>query len=186
MSGLRYCELEPGGVCSSMVLCLRRAILRKENYVRMASLSPLSVPNPCLTKGHCSASHNSLMTETNRRGGEKMTDRGTGKWEMAWEEKERWQKKRQILRNEVLRKAEMEEKRRRGSQIGDGEMTDEDMETEMTSYTGSGNKYNFNEVSQSPLLFSPLIYLFFLSTPCFSVTSALSLSPAFNTREPWK
>lgn len=77
------------------------------------------------------------------------------------------ERERETLRDEALRKAKTEGGR-------DGEMTDEDIE--MTSYTGSGNEYNFNEVSPPPLLFPLLIYLFFLPPSCFSVTSTLSFS----------
>lgn len=78
---------------------LQRAIWRKENYARMVSLSPLSVPNSFHTKGHCSHSHNSLMTEINKgrwRKDDKTEAQGSEGWP---ERKAKGDREKERLRN---------------------------------------------------------------------------------------
>lgn len=80
----------------------------------MDSLSPLSVPNSSLSKGHCSHSHNSLMAEINKerwRGDDKTEAQGSERWPERKEEDDR---EKARLRDEALRKVEMKKKRRRG------------------------------------------------------------------------
>lgn len=66
-----------------------------------------------------------------------MTKIGTRKQVMAWEEGESWHG----LRNKTLWKWEPEQ-----GGWEHGHMTDEDVETERTAYTGSSSEGHFNEV----------------------------------------